>query len=254
MGGRTDVARRSRGTLARRAATAALLIALAACSSDDPEPGSGAQSSQSIGTSAPVTTEDDLGTRNPASGDPVKIGQVTEGTTPTLETTDEIRAGQATVDYLNDYRGGIGGRPIQLVTCEMKATPATATECANRMVEEDVVAVTLPQSAVTESLWGPLHDEGIPLIVLSGFGEALLEDEQSTFIMVNPVATLFGLPISLAEAEGADKVAFVVIDVPQAVDIFDADDGAPHILEGLDRVVCVGNDHNRGFAIGGVLS
>ena len=37
--------------------------------------------------------------------------------------------------------------------------------------------------------------------------------------MVNPLATLFGLPVSAAESADADKIAFVIIDVPQALTV-----------------------------------
>jgi branched-chain amino acid transport system substrate-binding protein len=215
--------------LAVVAGTALLVVASTACTGDDDPDGTA--TADSIG---PGATQDLFGPEGPASGEPVKLGQVTEGSTPVLDTTDEVRAGRATVTWLNAHRGGIGGRPIELVTCEMKADPATASDCANRMVEEGVVAVTLPHSAVGGSLWQPLHDAGIPLVMLEGFGEDLLSDERSTFLMVNPVATFFGLPVALAEAEGADKVAFVVIDVPQAIELLEADDGATMERAGLD--------------------
>src|SRR5262245_23759283 len=102
-------------------AATALLVA-SACGDES----AGGPERETEETVAAATAEDLLGTPEAASGEPVKIGQVTEGSTATVETTDEIRAGQATVDWLNDYRGGIGGRPIELVTCEMKADPAIA--------------------------------------------------------------------------------------------------------------------------------
>ena len=154
-----------------------------------------------------------------------------------MDASDEVPAGQATVEYLNAHRGGIGGRPIELVTCEMKVDPATTADCAQRMFEEGVVAVTLPQASYTEAVWEPLHAAGIPLMILSGAGEALQQEGQSTFLMVNPAAAYYGLPVALAEAEGADKIAFVVIDVPQAVSVLEADDGATLERAGLDHEV-----------------
>jgi branched-chain amino acid transport system substrate-binding protein len=52
--------------------------------------------------------------------------------------------------------------------------------------------------------------------------EGLLDDPESSFTMVNPLATLFGVPIATAESEGADKIAFVNIDVPQALASFES--------------------------------
>ncbi len=190
----------------------ALLIGLSACGDDS----SGAPNRETEETVAEGDAADLLGPDEPASGEPVRIGQLTEGTSATVAAGDEVPAGQATAEFLNDHRSGIGGRPIELVTCEMKADPAVTADCAHRMVEEGVVAVTLPQASYTDAAWQPLHDAGIPLIVVSGTGGALQEDDQSTFLMVNPTAAFFGLPVALAEAEGAEKVAFVIIDVPQA--------------------------------------
>ena len=41
--------------------------------------------------------------------------------------------------------------------------------------------------------------------------------------MFNPDLTLFALPLGVAEAEDADKIAFVVIDVPQAIEGLEGD-------------------------------
>ncbi len=213
---------------------AALLAASAACGDGDDD---GSVSGASDDTVAPDAVEALLGPADAASGESVKVGQVSEGTSATVEAGDELRAGAATAAFLNEHRGGIGGRPIELVTCEMKADPATTTDCAQQMIEEDVVAVTVAAAANTEALWEPLHDAGIPLVVLSGTGGGLLEDDASTFVMVNPNSAFFGLPIALAEAEGADKVAFVIIDVPQARDVLEADDGATMERAGLDYEV-----------------
>jgi branched-chain amino acid transport system substrate-binding protein len=101
------------------------------------------------------------------------------------------------------------------------------------MVEEDVVAVTLSQSAVAESVWEPLHAAGVPTLFLQTSTEGMLTDTESSFIMVNPLATLYGTPLAAAEAEGTDKIAFVLIDVPQALGTFESG-AADAILENAD--------------------
>lgn len=216
----------------RRGAVAisALLIALVACGDGS----SGSPDRETEETVSDDNAADLVGGEDPASGEPVLIGQLTEGTSATVEAGDEIPAGQAAADFINAHRGGIAGRPIELVTCEMKVDPATAADCAHRMIEEGVVAVAMPQGAHTDAAWEPLHDAGIPFIVLSASGGGLLTDDESTFLMVNPAAAFFGLPIALAEAEGADKVAFVLIDVPQAHDVVDADEGRTMAQAGLE--------------------
>jgi branched-chain amino acid transport system substrate-binding protein len=56
----------------------------------------------------------------------------------------------------------------------------------------------------------------VPTLFFQTSAEDLLSDGETSFTMVNPLATLFGVPIAVAESEGTDKIAFVNIDVPQA--------------------------------------
>lgn len=229
---------RRSGGLPRRAAalaaTGVLLLALVGCGGDDDDDGGAGASGDQDTPSA----DDLLGPEDAASGEPVKIGMVSDGATDSFDNTDELRAAEATAEYWNAHEGGVGGRPIEVVPCETGADPAGATECANSFVEQDVVAVALSQSAVTESVWEPLHAAGIPTMLFQASGEGLMTDDESTFTILNPLGTYFGLPLSVAESEGADKIAFVVIDVPQAVEILDEGDG-PGILEsaGIDYEV-----------------
>ena len=209
--------------------SALLLTAFVGCGEKTDDNGGGASE-----PSGAADATDLLGPDDQATGEPVRIGLVSDGATQAFDNTDELRAGQATVEFLNDHRGGIGGRPIELVTCETGAEPAGATDCANQFVEEDVVAVTLGQSAVAESVWEPLHASGIPTMFFLSSGDAIATDDQSSNIIVNPLSTFYGLPISAAEDVGTDKIAFVVIDVPVALTTFE--DLGPRILEaaGLD--------------------
>jgi len=209
-------------------AVGALLLAAGACgedtdssSSDTTVVGSGEQA-------------DLLGPENAAAGEPVRVGFVTDGATAAFDTRDETRAAQATVEYWNAHRGGVGGRPIELVTCETGGDPAGGTDCGNGLVSDDVVAVVFGTSAVAEQAWGPLHDAGVPTMLFQATAKNMNRDPDSTFLLVNPLPTLFGLPISVAQRADADKVAFVVIDVPVAVNAFEAD--GPDILDnaGLD--------------------
>lgn len=211
----------------RIAALGALLLAASGCGDDD--------SSSEPDASAELDVQELLGPEDQATGEPVRLGMVSDGATQAFDNTDELRAAEATAEYWNEHRGGVGGRPIEVVTCETGADPAGATDCANQMVEEDVAAVALSQSGLSESVWEPLHAAGIPTMFFQAFGEGLLTDEQSTFALVSPLSTFYGLPISVAESEETDKITFVIIDVPQALDILQEGAG-PDILDsaGID--------------------
>jgi branched-chain amino acid transport system substrate-binding protein len=220
MGDEEEAPRRTCGRPKPRqlaiAGLAVLLLAATACGDDD-DSGSESEDGASQENAAEL-----LGPEDAASGEPVRIGFVSDGQTPNFDNRDEMRSAEATAEWWNEHRGGIGGRPIEVVTCETVADPATATDCGNQMVEQDVVAVGLSQSGVAESVWEPIHDAGIPMFLFQASGENLTTDDQSTFIMTNPLATLFGLPISAAEAEDADTIAFVNIDVPVALTAFES--------------------------------
>jgi branched-chain amino acid transport system substrate-binding protein len=197
-----------------------IAMLVAACGGD----GDGASSDESDGSDgAPSgSSEQILGPADPASGEPVRVGLVSDGQSSAFDARTEIYAAQATVDWWNEHRGGIAGRPIELVTCETGGDPAAGTDCANQMVENEVVAVTIGQSTVPDAIWEPLHESGVPTMFFQTNGEAILADPETSFVLSNPLTTAFGLPVSVAQDRDADSVAFVVIDLPVAVDLFES--------------------------------
>jgi branched-chain amino acid transport system substrate-binding protein len=221
MGDQRNARRRAHRVSGRGLAIAVLstaLLAGSACGGDDDD------SSAPSGPEEPSASATDLlGPVDQASGEPVRIGFVSDGQTPALDASVEIPAAEATAAFWNEHRGGVGGRPVEVVTCETSGDPAGGTDCGNRMVEEDVVAAVISASGVTDSVWEPMHAAGIPLMVLtSGTGEAMLADDQSTFLVFSSLTAGYGLPASIAQSEGVDKVAFVVIDVPVALTQFES--------------------------------
>jgi branched-chain amino acid transport system substrate-binding protein len=217
-----------RGRWRRAGAVAALSVLLvAACGSkDDNKTSSGSNST----TATTASAADLLGPANKATGTPVKIGMVSDGATDAYDNTDELRAAKAAAQYWNEHKGGIGGHPIEVVTCETKGDPAGATDCGNQFVAQKVAAVTLSQSGVADSVWPPLHAAGIPTFFFQFNGGDLMTDTKTSFVMQNPLATLFGVPIAAAQKVKADKIDFIVIDVPQALSSFQSGD-AKKILD-----------------------
>ena len=175
-----------------------------------------------------------LGTKDQAKGTPVKIGVISNGKTPTIDNSDEEAVADATVQWLNEYRGGIGGRPIELTVCNDGNEPGKATDCANAMIREGVVAVVIGQNGVAESSWRPLHDAGIPVFNYASGNTSMASDTASTFMVANPRASLFALPAGVAKKAKAKKVSAVIIDVPAATSFYK--EQAPTLFEqqGLD--------------------
>jgi branched-chain amino acid transport system substrate-binding protein len=192
---------------------ALLLLFAAACGGDDDD-----ESSDSTDSTA---SEDVLGTPNAASGEPVKVGFVSDGRTPALDNTHMEPAAQATVSYINDYMGGIGGRPIELVTCETAGEPGKATDCANLLVQEDVVMTVMPETQQPLSVHTVLAANGIPLFVYGVTDTAITEDAESSFMIASLTAGLSGLAIEVAEENDLEKVTVFVVDVPAATGYYE---------------------------------
>jgi branched-chain amino acid transport system substrate-binding protein len=175
-----------------------------------------------------------LGPVDSATGAPVKVGIISDGVTAAFDASDELRAAKATAEFWNERRGGIGGRPIQVLTCETGGDPSGATDCGNQMIQDGAVAVVVNNSSVVDTAWEPLHAAGVPTLIFQDYGDKMTTDAKTSFLLINPIPTLFGLPISVARNEHADKVAFVLIDVPAALSAFQAQGPAIMKNAGLD--------------------
>jgi len=202
----------------------AVSMLAAACAESKDDTGSSATSTAAPGGAASL-----LGTPHKATGTPVKVGVVSDGATQGFDNSSEFVSTKAAADYWNEYRNGIDGHPVEVVTCETKASPAGGTDCANQMISAGVVAVVIGQSAVADAVWKPLHEAKVPLTILAASGTGPLTDPDSTFNLNNGYGTLFTLPIAVAKENDAKKVSFVVIDVPQALEAFDS--AAPAMLK-----------------------
>ena len=122
----------------------------------------------------PADTEpaaaDPLGTPTPAEGEPVKIGLITESGGEAISSQSELTetGAQIAVDYVNEYRGGLAGQPIELVICGNKASASGGSDCANQMIEEDVAAVVWPFTGFGPQQVPIITGAGIPVIAVSG--------------------------------------------------------------------------------------
>jgi len=180
-----------------------------------------------------------LGTKDPAKGTPVKIGVVSNGTTETLGTSPEPEVSEATVKWLNDYQGGIAGHPIELKVCTDGGQQAKAVDCANQMIADKVAAVAIGSDGLSSTIWGILHDAGIPVFLYGAPDPKITADATSTFVMGNSRSALLGLPVAVAKKEKAKTVSVVVIDVPAATAFYTSPTGAQMFKDagiGLDMI------------------
>lgn len=79
-----------------------------------------------------------------ATGDPITVGFINSQGDPNGSFPDVTAGGQATVDFINNELGGIGGdpikgtpgRPIKLATCFQTIAPSSSSSCANQVVSQ----------------------------------------------------------------------------------------------------------------------
>ena len=155
--------------------TAFVLIA-AACSSDggsvdatpedgssgtgDSAPDDSAPDDSAPDDSAPDETPPPEDTVPAPTGDPVKIGVTTSEGLTGLDLAGFREGAQVAAAYLNAERGGVLGRPVEVVACNDEGDPSTSRACGQEFVDEGVVAVM-----AFSPIWGA---NGLPLTSAAG--------------------------------------------------------------------------------------
>lgn len=153
-----------------------------------------------------------FGPEKVASGAPVKIGYITTGRTQAIDVTAEVDAAKAVVAYANKHLGGLGGKPVELVVCEEKGTPAGGQACGNQFVQDQVVAVTGAGPSFVDSTLKVVQPAGIPAALHRAATQFTLSTP-GIFIFSNPVS-VFGTPAGFAKEKGFKTSALILIDVP----------------------------------------
>ena len=151
----------------------ALALSLAACSSG------GAAASTTAAPAAPAATQAAAQEAAPAAstaGDPVKLGLFYEQTGDfAVNGERHYRAAKMVIDDLN-AKGGILGRPVELVTADDSSTNAGAVTALEILMAEKVDALIGPGfSSMCLAVADPIKEAGIPAIV-SGTSLALVAE------------------------------------------------------------------------------
>ena len=201
------------GRKAALIAVAVLALLAGACSSKD-DADDGGSAAEETDTTAPPAA-DVLGEPNEATDTPITVGFVTDGENASFGSDeDEVASFNATVEYANEYLGGVNGHPIEVEHCSTDATPAGATQCAADLVAADPVAVLVPVSAQDGAVFAGLADSGIPYLTYTSADQGILL-AANAFLMTNPISQI-ATPGLVAQDQGIDKVDFILIDVPAA--------------------------------------
>ncbi len=151
---------------------------------------------------------------NAASGAPIKVGYITpEGGPISIPAVRE--GGEAAVQYLNNNAGGIAGHKIDLVVCKEHEEPASATKCANEMVEQKVDVVVSPFGSQGAVMVPIIAKAGLPYVAQAPVSQAEMATPGVFMLTGGVVAVLAGQATTAAKA-GAKKVTLLIGDTGDA--------------------------------------
>ena len=124
----------------------------------------------------------------PASGDPIRVGFINlEGGAVSLP---ELRIGAETAAAYITEHGGINGRPLEIVPCNVDGTPEKSIDCANRLVSDGVSVIMEGYDPSSDAILPVLESAGLPLTGHAAFGpQQQVADNAFFFGTANPTFT-----------------------------------------------------------------
>lgn len=149
----------------------------------------------------------------PTTGEPIVVGNIV-GVSGTLSYPELAASVKAGIEGLN-CRGGVGGRPVELVFCNEGADPNLAATCARQMVERKVVATVSDQSPLAEAAIGRiLSDAGIPQV--GAASTSLVWTAQSNVFLTyySDTSVLYAAAVRACVESGHRKIAVPYLAVP----------------------------------------
>jgi branched-chain amino acid transport system substrate-binding protein len=187
------------------AAVAAALLAAAGCSSSSsssstsvatltPVPSTSAPASAGTGGQGAQSVTDYLtyvgGTAGPANQSlpPVYIGFVNQQGGPTAVGLLATAGAEMAVKYANAELGGVGGHPIQLVTCFIASAEEEGTTCAQKfLADKNIHVVDMGGVAIgVQSFYATLHGA---LPVIDGVSATPIDTTQPNAVILFGDAT-----------------------------------------------------------------
>jgi len=203
----------------------------AACGDDDDATAADDLTEQGE-TSTTEGTEGEATDAEAPSGDPIKIMTIMRVTAANQSTTEEAAEVVELAAEAQNERGGLLGRPVEVIVCDEGGDANKAAECARQAVDEGVVAVVGSATAQGDAINPILEQAGIPAIGV--FPTAASDMMTSTsFPLGGSPAWIAGCTRILA-AEGATKIAVVHFDLPAGAF---ASDFAKQGLSGTDAEI-----------------
>lgn len=168
------------------------------------------------GSSSSSSTGEESGSA--PSGEPVKLGMIANQ----AELGTFIAVVESSVDALNK-RGGLEGRPVELVYCDDKSDPNVTTTCGRKMVEEEVMAI-VGGGAINGHVLVPLFEKAeIPSIGVETADPAQSASKDYFFFkggesseVIAAYSGQAGLKTSLLAVEVPETQAYIAPDLKAA--------------------------------------
>ncbi|WP_024793583.1 ABC transporter substrate-binding protein [Tomitella biformata] len=202
---KTTHALRTAGGIAAIASIIALTT-LTACSSSSDGP--------SVDLTSTSGLPSDAFPGQSASGESVKIGLIANVGGTTISQPESREAAEAVVKYANENLGGLGGRPIEVVSCNSLEEPVSARDCANQMVEAKVPVVVVTGTGFGNIMAPIITGAGIPYVTAIAGSVAEVSADK---VYVWTAGSLSSLAMATYAADaGMKNVTAYAIDVPAA--------------------------------------
>jgi branched-chain amino acid transport system substrate-binding protein len=195
------------------AAGLAAVVTLSGCGSSSSGAQSGPSASASSGGGSSASA---LGTPNRATGTPIVLAMIADIGGPALSAPEAYQGAEAAVSYVNNYLGGVNGRPFKLYECSNTTnTPASSATCANELAAHK-------PSVVLGAL-----DTGAPGAVPIWIGKHLPYVGGLTFTPVESNASNAAIFNSLNASDNAAVIVYAQqMKKAKSVAIIESDDSA----------------------------
>ena len=154
---------------------------------------------------------------DPASDEPIKIGQLSDLTSTFTPWGVQVRDGMALAAKEINEAGGVDGRMIEIIVQDSENDGDIGVDRFERLVEEGVVAVGGPiSSGVGAPVAATAEELEMPLfLVKSGTEAVFTQASRYTFRTCIPSAPMVAAPVlQYAQEQGFTKIGGIVADYP----------------------------------------
>jgi len=125
------------------------------------------------------------------------------------------------INYVNEELGGINGRPMKALTCNLEPTPESSVKCANEFVEKNVVVAVQgvdPSADAALPIW---DQAGVVDIAFAGFSPALNAGRGKAFVTPFDSRDILAQNLIMQQKLGATNVAWAARDLPSSKAYYD---------------------------------